>query len=423
MPGREMVMEKFSKTKLHRKLRAEHRKHHEERPLLYLGAVLLICLILSLITYHVKPLYSYEICYYIFVVGAVSGTLVFLVSYFARRRSLNKTAQSVDQEHGAKSRLEAAVELDKAGHPLQTLQRQDTEEFYSGHSFSYWNTARLILVTVLLLLSGVNFKILEDQQQRYQEAAQKAKEKKPEKKETPKKPKPKDPQDKAELKLIMPEAEIRAKPLDEIEWAGVGRSTRGFRQLVLSIYVNGKFVKDILPEETPSRKAGNIKTGGFFALDEFDVQPFDLVSYHLTGYSQINADQNRRIISSPQFIEVRPFREDAFFGKDGGGNGENERMLNILLRFLRLQIVLNKATFTARIMREQGNREELEKYAKFLQTVKKEQVSLNEEVEAFLNSQEARKFPAEAIDNVEKAAREINAACGELENLTRGYKK
>jgi len=409
-------MKKFKHTQLHKKLKAEHKKRLEKRPLIYLFIILLISFVLSSITCLISPLYCYNICFYIFVAGAVSGTLVFLVTYIIRHQSINKTAQHLDMEHDAKSRMETTLELSNAVHPLKEQHHQNTKEFYSGHTFSHWKILRLVFIVIILLLSGANANILKNQQKRYKEAIKKAKkEQKPEKKKVAKKPKKKVSNDKAELKLILPESEIRAKPLDEIEWAGVGQSTKGFQKLTLSIYVNGKFVKDIAPGKIPSPKAGSIKVSGFFALDEFDVQPFDLLSYHLTAYARINDNPRQKVISSPHFIEIRPFREDAFFKKGGGGEGQD--MLAILVRFLRLQIVLNKATFTARIMRQQANKQNLEKYNKFLKAVKKEQEALNTEVSSFLNSKIARKFSAEAINNVEKACKNLNDTCHELENL------
>jgi hypothetical protein len=413
-------MEKFKKTQLHKKLKDEHTKYLEKRPLVYLVVVLLSSFVLSSITYLISPLYCYNICFYIFVAGAVSGTLVFLITYIVKHRSINKTAQHLDMEHDAKSRLETTLELSNAVHPLKEQHHQNTKEFYYGHKFSNWKILRLIFIVIILLLSGANANILKTQQKRYKQAVKKAKkEKKPEKKKAAEKPKKKVSNDKAELKLILPESEIRAKPLDEIEWGGVGQSTKGFQKLTLSIYINGKFVKDIAPGKIPSPKADSIKVSGFFALDEFDVQPFDLLSYHLTAYAQVNDNPSQKIISSPHFIEIRPFREDAFFMKslDGDGDGKGQDMLAILIRFLRLQIVLNKATFTARIMRQQANKQNLEKYNKFLKAVKKEQEALNTEVLAFLNSKIVRKFPAEAVNNVEKACKNLNDTCHELENL------
>ena len=321
-----------------------------------------------------------------------------------------------------KNRLEATLELSNAVHPLKEQQHQNTKEFYSGHKFSNWKVLRLVFIMIILLFTGVNTNILKTQQKRYKKAIKKTK-KEQKTKKGPVKPKNKISNDKAELKLILPESETRAKPLDEIEWAGVGQSTKGFQKLTLSIYVNGKFVKDISPEKIPSKKSGSLKVSGFFALDEFDVQPFDLLSYHLTAYSQINDNPRQKIISSPRFIEVRPFREDAFFMKAGGGNGngngngKGQDMLAILIRFLRLQIVLNKATFTARIMRQQTNKQNLQKYNNFFKAVKKEQEALNIEVLAFLNSKIAREFPAEAVNNIEKACKNLNDTCHELENL------
>lgn len=412
-------MKKFKQTQLHKNLRAEHRKRLERRPLGYLLMILLISFILSSVTALITPLYSYTICFYIFIIGAVTGIVVFLTTYIAGYQSIDKTAQNLDIQHNAKNRLETTLELSNAVHPLKEHHYQETNAFYSGHKFSYWRTLRLLLIIAVLLFSWMNIGMLKTQHKRYKKEVENLeKEQEPGKQKTPLKPKEKASNDSAELKLVLPESETRAKPLDEIEWSGVGQSSSGFQKLTLSVYVNGKFVKDIAPDETPAGKTGNIKVNGFLALDEFNVQPFDLVSYHLTAYSQINDNPTQKIISSPQFIEIRPFREDAFF-KEGGdaGNEEMQNMLAVLVRFLRLQIELNKATFTARIMRQQAHKDDLPTYHKFLQTVREEQKNFNGEVEEFLNSEIARKFPAETINNIEKANKNINDACIKLEHL------
>ena len=95
-------MEKFKKTKLHKNLKDEHTKHLEKRPLVYLLMILFCSFIFSSITYLISPLYCYNICLYIFSAGAVSGTLVFLITYIVRHQSINKTAQYLDMEHDAK---------------------------------------------------------------------------------------------------------------------------------------------------------------------------------------------------------------------------------------------------------------------------------------------------------------------------------
>lgn len=416
-------MKKFKQTQLHKNLRAEHRKRLEKRPLAYLLVILLISFILSSVTALITPLYSYTICFYIFIIGAVTGIVVFLTTYIAGYQSIDKTAQNLDIQHDAKNRLETTLELSDAVHPLKEHHYQETNAFYSGHKFSYWRILRLLLIIAVLLFSWMNIGMLKTQHGRYKIEIENLKkeqkpESEPEKPKTPPKPKKKARDDKAELKLILPESETRAKPLDEVEWSGVGQSSRGFQKLTLSVYVNGKFIKDISPEGNLTKKTGSIKVNGFLALDEFDVQPFDLVSYHLTAYSQINENPTQKIISSPQFIEVRPFREDAFFkeGSDAGSE-EMQNMLAVLVRFLRLQIELNKATFTARIMRQQAKKDDLPTYHNFLQTVRKEQKNFNSEVEDFLNSEIARKFPAETINNIEKANKNINDAFSKLEHL------
>ena len=420
-------MENFKKTKLHKNLKDEHRKHLEMRPMLNLTVILFSCFVLLLTLYLVNPLYGYQIAYYLFITSAVGGAIIFAASYLLRHHKVNKTAQIIDNEHQAQSRLETTWELRKTQHPLKDAQQKDTSDFFKNHKFSYWGMFRILFVSVLLLISCANTSILNDQRQRYIKAIEKQqkeveKQKKQSEDQKAKKQKKKKKQilDFAEIKLVLPESETRAKPLDELEWSGVGKSSKGLNKVTISVYLNGQYIKDIEPETAPSNKAGNIKVNGYLALDEFNVKPFDLISYHLTAYSDMNGKPQHKIISSPQFIEVRPFREDAFFAAQGGGG---QKMLNILIRFLQLQVIINKATFTARIMRQQAlNQETQDKYWKFFKTVKKEQIKLQKEVGEFLRSKMARDYPADAINNVEKASDYIEACCLELDKLTPEFK-
>jgi hypothetical protein len=414
-------MNKFKRTKLHKKLKSEHRKQLEQRPLSSLLLILLTCMLLLSILNLINPLYSYKIAFGIFIISAISGVILFFYHYVLSHHKMNKTAQLIDSEHDAQNRLETAWELHKSNHPLKQRQQQDTTEFYAAHKFSNWGIIRLLLVAILLLISGANATILKNQHIRFQKASakrQKTEKKKEEKAvENAEKKREKTVEDYAKLKIILPEEEIRAKPMDEIEWAGVGESSRGFTEIYLSVFINGKFVKDIFPDSNPATKPGKLKVKGFMALDEFHVKPYDLISYHLTAYSDMNNKKHQKVISSPQFIEVRPFREDAVLDKDIA-NGQGQEMLKILIRFLRLQVEINKATFRARIMRQQKfDKATRDRFWKFFNAVKSEQNKLRSEVEDFLNSKIARKFPADSINNVEKAANEIDSCCFKLKKI------
>lgn len=410
------------KTKLHKNLETEHKKQLEMRPLSILLFVLCGCLMLLSCLNLLNPLYSYKISLVVFVASAVGGVILFFYNYISKHHKIGKTAQLIDIEHGGKNRLETAWELRESTHPLKHKQQESTSEFYKNRKFSNWGIIRLLLVTVLLLLSGTNAILLRKQHDRFEEAV--AKQKKEEKKKIEKKKKkqqkPKEvSKDYAELKLVMPEEETRAKPLDEIEWAGVGKSSRGFKEIFLSIFINGKFVKNIVPDFIPATKPGSIKVNGFLPLDEFNVKPYDLVSYHLTAYSDMNGEKHHKVISPPQFIEIRPFREDAFLSKADTGKGQE--MLNVLVRFLKLQVEINKATFKARIMRQQKfDKATRVKFHKFFSAVQEEQKKLHSEVEEFLNSKIAREFPADSINNVEKASNDIDACCIKLKKIIPG---
>ncbi len=327
---------------------------------------------------------------------------------FFRRRSRKSCAAELDRLSGAGSCLEACLEVPE-DHPLRERLLREAETAYRG----FRPPPRLRLFPFcagVWILSFLPFAVpvcpeSPRSENRSSERSAAQTEKKAE-----------GVADFADLALDLPEPEIRAKPLDELEWGGRGVSSRGFRSIALAVYVNGARKKELPPDESPDRK-GEIRFNGYLALEEFDVKPFDLVSYHLEG-TAVTADGERKILSTPQFIEVRPFREDVLTPDMlPGGLESAARAIDAYSRLsllLETQIELNKALFSARILKSRNTPEAGKELKALYPRLCADQKSLAEELEKLLASEEGRLIPADAVNHLELSLSAMKRAIAEL---------
>lgn len=344
------------------------------------------------------------------------------VLYLRRRRRTAETAAELDAEAGAKNQLEAAWELKNSDHILRDELQKAADEAYRAFRFSRRPAGLKLVIAGLAVTLAGNLLIPAAGYAAARRAAaetsapfsERAPQRTPQDgTEEPPHAESAAPAEYAELLLTHPEAEIRAKALDEIEWEGCGRSGAGFSTIVLTVFVNGEKRRELKPEELP-KQPGEIRFGGFLPLEELDVKPFDLVSFHLTGVTEIGGKPTE-LLSTPQFIEIRPFREEAqLLDLPGGaGGGETFQLLNL---FLGIQIDLNKALFRAEILRRQGAAGAGE-FRNHLRDLKREQRELAADLEKYLNSEEARKIPADTVNHLEKSFEEMKKTSSALKEL------
>lgn len=406
---------------LYKKLNREHRARLFLRPCGVLLAVTAFSLAIqqflfpAIFRQTLSVLFRAQLCTAAILLAtalSAAGTL-----FFRHRRKPMETAAALDAEADAKNRLEAAFELRNTNHILKDALLEDAAAAYRGFRFSkrpaWLNliSAGICMVLILNLLLLANSRSVSLKAAKTEQSAQ---EKKRIDRNKEKKKKEKEAEtlrlaaENAELLLTLPEPETRAKPLDEIEWEGTGNSSNGFTKIVLSVFVNGEKKTDLEPDSQPKRK-GEIKISGFILLEDLDVKPFDLVSYHLTGISSVHG-KNTAILSTPQFIEVRPFREDTRILE---GMAVSSDMFNILSLFLEIQIDLNKALFRAEILQRQAGGK-TEPFKKALLGLETEQGKLSADLEQFLNSEDARKIPADAVNHLEKSLENMKKTCLEL---------
>jgi len=294
----------------------------------------------------------------------ISGTISLTVIYFVfRKTSIRKTngiAIELDNEHLAKNRLEAALELQNTKNPVRNPQHKDTDNFYSTIKIKNFFWAVILTIVILFSVLSLNiyittlsFQISILKNIDWNIYVKNGKKKKLKKTEKP---------DFAELAITIPESEMRAKPMDAVAWSAEGTSTHGFRNLKIRFYINGEFKTETKlnfkitnqKEILKNKKAlTEISLNGEFYLDELDVVPFDVVSYYIEGFSNSNTKKGRKILTLPQFIEVRPFREEAqIIRMNGNLSLEMEKkirqlfkLVDMVKKLIRFQLAMNKAVF------------------------------------------------------------------------------
>ena len=405
---------------LFRSLLREHRARIRLRPL----ALFLLTATLSLAAQslllplffrgNAAGLFHTQLAAAVLFLAAGAAAAAFLLR--RNRRSPAVTAAELDAEAHAKNRLEAAWELRNSDHILKHALQEDARGAYREFRFSRRPLGvNLILAGLcavlfanLLLLAKSHADLTAVQQTPSAAPETEAVTNRPGKSKSPDgSPKPVA-AGHADLRLTLPESEQRAKPLDEIEWEGTGRSSSGFTKLVLTVTVNGRQKREVEPD-SPAKQPGEIKIGGFLSLEELEAKPFDLVSIHLTGITRIRGKEVE-ILSTPQFIEVRPFREDTLVLKADAVSGETFELLNL---FLAIQIDLNKALFRTRILQRQSAGQP-EQVRAAIRELEREQQKLSADLERYLNSEEARRIPADAVNHLEKSLESMKQSCLQL---------
>lgn len=343
-----------------------------------------------------------------------SAAAGFLVFFFAGRGRKKKTAEALDRIEDGKSRLECAVELRKTSHPLRSVQLDEAQRYFGKRGVGLRLGRLLMPCIIFAVLTGLYFFI-----PFYSSPLGNTKKKNAEGPETGAAVQKKE---FAEISFTAPEAEMRAKPMDEIDFEGDAFSTNGFRNISLKISVNAKLKKTINVNAEKMRKPGKISFAGEFSLDELEVNPFDLVSYTLLARTLPGKEKALEVESTPQFIEVRPFREDAFTmdGMSLSGNMEAQmNLLNELIKFLQGQINLNKSTYMAKAAMGRIDKKVMKEE---LSGVSGAQGGLYKEVLEFLEKTNPEIIPANVFYSIRKASENMKEAHSHLENISGSFK-
>nr|MDQ3625161.1 hypothetical protein [Verrucomicrobiota bacterium] len=252
-----------------------------------------------------------------------------LAARWLRKGAPEETARELDQCWSAKNRLEAACELRDAATPLAEAQLAETERYLTSrpavHSsrLPLWPVAAATAL-LLLLHGGTGIYWLT----------------RPEVKVAVEPPAPVTIPT-AEIIWKLPKSEIKATKIEEVPLSAEIRSDSGVRDFALEISVNGEPKKTVALPAEPFAKAGSHPLDVSIYLDEIGVEPFDIVSYDLRAHRN-HSSKLPATVSALQFIQIRPFREDATKGKGGGGSCE---CLDELLKIKVGQLTAMKQNF------------------------------------------------------------------------------
>jgi len=357
------------------------------------------------------PVMSHSMTLAISLLGLLTALLVYRLILRFTRRSLHQAAEELDDDLDAHNQLETMVELQDTQHPLRVPQGHRAEQELGRYKPAPWSLL-LGLAGLLLCLELGGFV-----HQAFHFMSVEV--------EEPEIPPLEPPDDEfAELTLTKPESEIRMKPMDEVAWEAVGRSSNGFDDLRLVVCLNGDPVASYPIEGDPRGNPGEISLRGSFFLDELDATPYDVVSYHLVAHAEINDLTAKEVVSIPQFVEVRPFREDATVFMEGGmvappeGDDERAQMISILgviHQVLKFELILNKAVFAARAS---GLPDDDPLLLEQIALLKQEQKQLKDTLNEFLASVNPERLTPNMTVSLRTAEQCMEAAALKLEQIS-----
>ena len=116
-----------------------------------------------------------------------------------------------------------------------------------------------------------------------------------------------------------PGRDERASPIEELYLEAKADDDYGVSELLLVYSVNGG------PEDTVSlfdgRPAQDVTAGHTLFLEEFGLEPGDLVSYYAQVEDANRGPDSRGAKSDIYFVQIRPFRVDFRQAEQGGGGG------------------------------------------------------------------------------------------------------
>jgi len=170
--------------------------------------------------------------------GLIISLLYFGFSVRKNKQSIAKTAFLIDKSTHSKNRLEAALELKKSDNPYREDQASQTIDFYSNYKKPRWKFERNLRITfiVLLMISillKLNYNLYEVKLCGTKQKIVNNIDNKDDKLIVI--------PDFANLNLVKPDPELRARPLDIIKWAGIGEASKTFNEISLDFSINGVY--------------------------------------------------------------------------------------------------------------------------------------------------------------------------------------
>jgi hypothetical protein len=410
------------KRKITELLDEENKKHSLLPPLIATAAILAISFpALFAIAEYASPETASKNSLILLALTTLAATAAFILVWMKTREPRGKTARRLDKAANAKNSLETSLELANVEHPLKNAQLAQTATIYEKVPIRRWSFIMILIcvaITTFLLADIALVSIEFNLGLSFRKHAEFIRENIDKTKAAPKKKAT----DYFKLEIVSPKSETRAKPLDEIAWKGVAESNKGFEKLYLAISVNGLPKAKTKIDDFSPNIPGVAEISGTFCLDEINAEPFDLVSYHLEGRMDFNDEKNKLVLSVPQFIEVRPFKENAtVLSMPGGGGGKYIRgVMDFIIKLLRAEIALNKAAYAIRASGLTYGDDTLRRQIALIET---EQKNLGRDIDNFFKKNPPGKLPPNILDNLKKARRDMGKAAERLRNAVEEDKK
>src|SRR5207253_3949052 len=121
------------------------------------------------------------------------------------------------------------------------------------------------------------------------------------------------------VEFTKPGRDTKATKVEEVFTELRAEDDFGVRQLELYYSVNGGAEQKIDLFSSKSDNPKEISAGHTFFLEEYDLQPGDLVTYY--GKAVDTRNPANSVSTDIYFIEVRPFGREYTQGQQGGGGG------------------------------------------------------------------------------------------------------
>jgi hypothetical protein len=315
---------------------------------------------------------------------ALGATAVLtLVACRAARRPREHTARDLDRRWSARNRLETVDALAFSAGPLAEAQRAETVAFLGSQMRPAAAAERpaVLVIAALLLLQAATCAWWRHGV-RVQAAAL-----------VPPVPPPS-----AEITWKAPASEVKAAKIEELPLEAIAVSDSGLDGLRLEITVNGEPRKTVPLPAAPFDRPGAHPVSASICLDEVGVEPFDMVSYHLRAQRR-HTSPLPATASPIQFIQIRPFREDAVEMK--GVDAGRQRVLTAVLNLKAAQLAALKQNFvlanTELAVDNPLRREENDR-------VGHEQAELAAAARAMISALEEQSLPTDMVDLLTQAS-------------------
>ena len=303
------------------------------------------------------------------------NVLLTLWLYFHKKQKVNLSARNVaedyDEQHRGQGRFETYLGLRSTKHPLKELQEKEMKEYYQRQQLQSVSSGypKLFLMA-LVLLGGIGVSWKESfENSRLAALASTEAEVEPIEESIPltldeelmvlEEEKEKEEASiltYSMLKLTSPDEEMESSAFDEVIWEAIAESSAGFDNLYLEVAINGVAQPAETMDEDLIGIKGKLEMEGSLYLDEYDLEPFDVISYTLSGKVVENGKQIT-VHSLPQFIRIRPERVD--LGKTEKASQEeieasaeqlaqNRMLLAEIYRYIQQELEIIRATTMVR---------------------------------------------------------------------------